>query len=115
MVNATRIKPRSPFGDMLRDALEETGVSIKGLSRLLADEPEHAEAKRRLLQKYVGGEVSPGGEARNAIADALGVPRERFHEDKELEARRRRILTALIPLADELLELATEAREQASK
>lgn len=107
---AVRAKPRSPFGDLLREALEESGVSIRRLSVLLAMDGEQPESKRRLLQRYVSGEVSPGEDARHEIADALGIDRARFAEDKLHEERRARIVNALMPLADELLALATEAR-----
>ena len=115
MATALHQKPRSPFGNLLRDALDETGVSVKELSRRWAKNPSHAEAKRRLLQKYVVGEVTPGDEARLEIATALGVAPARFAEDKEREEQRRQIMNALIPLADQLLEIAVAARERASK
>lgn len=108
-------KPRSPFGNLLRAALDETHVSVKELSRRIAKTPGQAEAKRRLLQKYVTGEVSPGAHARNEIADALQIDRERFAEDKEHDARRRQILNALVPLADVLHELAMQAATKAAK
>ena len=44
---ATYQKPRSPFGNLLREALDETGVSVKELSRRIAGEPHQAEAKRQ--------------------------------------------------------------------
>lgn len=115
MATALRQKPRSPFGNLLREALDETGVSIKELSRRVAKTPRQTEAKRRLIQKYVIGAVSPGLEARDEIADALGIDRARFADDKEREEQREQILNALIPLADTLLELAIHAREIAGK
>lgn len=113
MATAVHQKRRSPFGNLLRDALLETGVSTKELSRRIADSPEHAEAKRRLLQKYVSGEVSPTLASRVEIAAALGIDGQRFAEDREHEERLDQILNALIPLADALLDLATQARAKA--
>ena len=113
MATVLHQKPRSPFGNLLRDALNETGVSIKELSRRIGQDG-HAEAKRRLLQKYISGEVSPGVDARQEIAVALAIDPERFAEDKEREEQRQQILNALIPLADQLLEIATAARKKAS-
>lgn len=111
----TTQKPRSPFGNLLRDALDETGVSVKELSRRIAKEPHQAEAKRRLLQKYVAGDVAPGVEARNEIAAALGVDPQRFAVDKEREEQLRQLLNAFVPLADTLLDLAIEARAKAER
>lgn len=115
MATVVHQKRRSPFGNLLREALEETGVSTKELSRRLADTPGQAEAKRRLLQKYVSGEVSPGAESRAEIAAALAIDGARFAEDKEHEERLDQILNALVPLADALLELATQARQKAGR
>lgn len=121
MATVLKQKTRSPFGNLFRDALDETGTSIRGLSRKLVgltagqeDADGRGEAKRRLLQKYVTGEVSPGPQARAEIAAALGVPPARFAVDQEREEQRRQIMNALIPLADQLLEIATAARERAS-
>lgn len=112
MSTATIQKPRSPFGNLLREALDETGVSVKELSRRIAPEPHQAEAKRRLLQKYVTGEVSPGAGARRDLAAALGIDPERFAVDQEREEQRRQIMNSLIPLADQLLEIAVAARKK---
>jgi transcriptional regulator with XRE-family HTH domain len=113
MATVVHQKRRSPFGNLLREALTETGVSTKELSRRLAPTPGHAEAKRRLLQKYVSGEVSPGPGARASIATALGIDGARFAEDKEHEESLDQILNALVPLADALLDLAVAARRKA--
>lgn len=110
-----RVKTRSAFGDTLRQQLEATGVSIRKLSRLLASSPEHAEPKRRLLQKYVAGEVTPSEQARIEIAAALGVDAAVFAEDSEAAAAERRLYEAMAPLAAELTRLAIEAGRKASR
>lgn len=122
MSTVVKQKPRSPFGNLFREALDETGVSIRGLSRKLTglapgaeDVNGHAEAKRRLLQKYVTGEVSPGDAARAELADALGIDPVRFAVDREREEQRKQIMNALIPLADQLLEIAVAARKKAGQ
>ena len=114
MATVVRQKPRSPFGHLLREALDDTGVSVKELSRRIAKTPGQAEAKRRLLQKYVTGEVSPGPDARDEISVALGIDGARFAEDREREEKFQQIMNSLIPLADTMLELAIHAREQAN-
>lgn len=120
MATVVKQKTRSPFGNLFREALDETGVSIRGLSRKLVglhpgdeDTDGRGEAKRRLLQKYVTGEVSPGDAARAELAEALGIAPARFAVDREHEEQRRQIMNALIPLADQLLEIARTAREKA--
>lgn len=116
-------KPRSPFGEVLHQALaEKDNMSVRQLSRLLAGisgdtEPDRltekrAEDKRRLLQRYITGDRSPSDETRDEIADALNMPRARFAVDREHDLRQRRLMNALAPLADVLLELAAEARDQ---
>lgn len=122
MATVIKQKTRSPFGNLFREALDETGVSIRGLARQLAglaageaDLNGHGEAKRRLLQKYVTGEVSPGDTARIELATALGIDPTRFAVDREREEQRKQIMNALIPLADQLLEIATAARMKAEK
>jgi transcriptional regulator with XRE-family HTH domain len=109
---AIRIKRRSPFGELLREALEETGMSIRGLARALTNgDPTETESCRRKLQRYINGEATPNQRTRDAIADALQLDRPRFAEDREHEERRRRLMAAMQPLADELLLLATQTRE----
>lgn len=107
---AVRVRPRSPFGDLLREALSEQGVTIRELARRLAknDEFEVVDNKRRMLTRYIKGEVTPGPNVREAIADALDVPHDRFAEDRELEEQFRRLAEALMPLADELLRLVRD-------
>lgn len=105
----TRTKPRSPFGDLLREQLEQTGISIRQLSRLLAEGDIHTEAKRRLLTKYIAGEVVPSEHARREIAAALGIDAVVFAESAEQSAIERRLHQALLPLAAELTRLAIEA------
>jgi len=122
MATVAKQKVRSPFGNLFREALDETGTSIRGLARqlvgLLPGEPDidgRAEAKRRLLQKYVTGEVSPGESARLDLAAELGIDPQRFAVDQEREEQRKQIMNALIPLADQLLEIATAARNKAER
>lgn len=122
MATVVKQKTRSPFGNLFREALDQNGVSIRGLARKLAglepgeeDVRGQGEAKRRLLQKYVTGEVSPGQAARAELAAALGIDPARFALDQEREEQRRQIMNALIPLADQLLEIATAARDKAAK
>lgn len=110
---AVSAKPRSPFGDLLRDVLEEKNITIRGLARTLAAtraDDTDLESVRRMLQRYIAGDVNPGERVRNQIADALDEPRARFTEDREQQEQLRRLAVALKPLADELLRIATEAR-----
>lgn len=100
---APATKSRSVFGDILRDALDQQGRTIRDLSRLLADEYTEAESKRRMLQRYIAGEIVPSERVRHEIADALGLPRERFAEDREHERAIREVHSAMLPLAEALL------------
>lgn len=106
---ATVTRRRSGFGDILRRELDGQNVSIRELARRLTlGEPDRLENVRRSLGRYISGEVAPGTDAREAISDALGVEYEMFAEDAIRNARREKVLDALAPLADVLLDLAVE-------
>jgi transcriptional regulator with XRE-family HTH domain len=112
MATKTR-KRRSSFGRILRVELDTQGVSIRELARRLSGDPSDVrkvENARRLLQQYVAGEVSPGEEKRELIAQALSIDPAVFAENAEKQAERDRLMDALEPLADLLLELATQAK-----
>lgn len=102
-------RKRSGFGTILRRQLDANGVSTRELARrLTAAEPDRIENMRRSLIRYIQGEVAPGPGMRDAIADALGIHRTVFAEDSIRTVRRERVLDALQPLADVLLDLAVE-------
>jgi len=113
MSGALRGRIRSPFGDILRRELDAAGLSVRQLSRRLADGDVRAEHQRRMLQRYISGQTSPSQAARDRIADALGIPRDRFVEDAERRAELERVLNALAPLAAVLHELAVSAKQGA--
>jgi transcriptional regulator with XRE-family HTH domain len=116
MPTATKRRARSAFGDVLREELDaKDGMSVRQLSRLLAVGDGQAEHHRRNLQRYISGEVSPSDAARDRIADALEIPRERFREDAERKAELDRVLDALAPLAAVLHDLAVRAKERAAE
>lgn len=102
-------RDRSGFGTLLRRQLDAQDVSTRELARrLTASEPERIENTRRSLIRYIQGEVAPGPEMRDAIAAALSVDSSVFAEDLIRSVRRERVLDALQPLADVLLDLAVE-------
>lgn len=103
-------KKHSSFSRILRSALDEQHVSTRELARRIASAPEKVESSRRLLHQYLSGEVSPRAEMRDRIAEALSIDPEVFTEDAEREAERERLLDALEPLADILLDVAIKAR-----
>lgn len=109
-MTAAARKKRGSFGRILRSELEEQGVSIRELARRVAENEGHVESVRRLLHQYLSGEVSPRIEMRDRIADALMIEPSVFAEDAERQAERERLMDALEPLADILLEVATKAR-----
>lgn len=111
---ATVSRKRSGFGDILRAELDRQDVSTRELARrLTVDHPEKIENMRRTLIRYIRGENAPGKPARQAIADALSVDAEVFAQEAVNQVRRDKVLNALAPLADVLLELAVEvARER---
>lgn len=111
MATVTR-KRRSLFGEILRAELDDQGISIRELARRLTPEGGSLENTRRSLMRYVQGEVVPGVEMREAIASALSIDPAVFADDAERTARRERLLTALEPLADVLLDLAIEIRDR---
>lgn len=104
-------KRKGSFGRILRAELDEQNVSIRELARRVADNAEKIESNRRLLHQYLSGEVSPRPEMRERIAEALEIDPAVFAEDAERQAERERLMDALEPLADILLDLAKGARE----
>lgn len=115
MAKTSTRKRRTLFGEILRAELDGQGVSIRELARRLAGDEGNLESVRRSLMRYVQGEVTPGVEQRQAIAEALAIDMAVFAEDTERAARRERILSALEPLADVLLELAIEQKERSNE
>lgn len=106
-------RPRSLFGEILRRELESQGVSNRELARrLTADDPAKLENCRRSLIRYIRGEVMPSETMRDAIAEALDVDPSVFADDADRAARRDRVMDALAPLADVLLDIAVEIRER---
>lgn len=71
------------FGQKLRHALDDQGMSVRRLARQMS--PEHPEVMRRNLARWIGGYNSPSRLHRVAVADALGLPREDFTDDDEEE------------------------------
>lgn len=114
---ATPTKPRSTFGEILKTELDEQGVTIRELARRMtaSDDFTEIESKRRMLQRYLRGDVQPNERVRNEIADALAVPRQRFDEDRERERWKQQIMASLDILGDvfvDLLERAVEAKQK---
>ena len=63
----------------------EREVSSRELGRRLSRATLTSQAARRLVMKYLRGEVFPSPDRRNEIADALGVERDRFTVDEDDE------------------------------
>lgn len=111
---AVTTRTRSGFGEILRRELEANGVSTRELARrLTSEEPERLDNMRRTLIRYIQGSLSPRSQARDAIAAALKVDSAVFAESAIHTERRNRVLDALKPLADVLLELAIEVAAEA--
>lgn len=107
---ATVMKRRSDFGQILRAELDAQDISVRELARRLvaSGHDVKVESCRRALMRYISGDSSPGADARVSIAAALGIPVDAFTEDRERQIRHERVMDALAPLADVLLELAVE-------
>lgn len=56
---------------------------MRALARRI--QPDQPEVARRNLARWIGGYNKPTAANRNAVADALGVPRERFAADEDEE------------------------------
>lgn len=105
-------RPRSLFGELLRRELETQGVSQRELARRLTTaDPARLENTRRSLIRYIAGEVVPSETMREAIAQALDIDPTVFADDADRAARRERVMDALAPLADVLLDIAIEIRD----
>lgn len=73
---AAPAKPRSLFGDQLRQQLDthQTIRSVRRLSQVMADGQQHkAESYRRLLGKWIAGDSRPTIGSRYLVAQALEV------------------------------------------
>lgn len=70
------------------------------------------ESKRRMLQRYIRGDVQPNERVRHEIADAIPVDREVLAEDKDFERSLRRLHAFMLPLAEALLEIACDVRDR---
>lgn len=113
---AVQTKIRSAFGDILREQLGDT-TSIKELARRLAGEGatrEQVEGRRRLIQKYIAGTVTPPKKSRDEIARVLEIDPALFAEDAERAREMQEIADAMVPLVDVLHRLAVQARMKAS-
>lgn len=111
MATATK-RPRTLFGEILRRELESQEVSTRELARrLTAGDPDRIENARRTLIRYIRGQVTPGEQAREAIAEALSIDASVFAEGTERREQHDRVRDALDYLADVLLDIAVQARE----
>lgn len=101
---ATVRRPRSLFGEILRRELQDQGVSNRELARrLTVDEPEKLENVRRSLIRYIRGEVIPGEDARESIAQALSIDPSVFTDDAPRDRSREILEEAALNLVDALM------------
>lgn len=112
-----KTKPRSPFGELLREILDEKNITIRELCRRMTPTGDftEAESRRRMIQRYLRGDIVPSERVRNEIADVLDEPRDRLAEDRERERELRVVHDSLLPLADALLGVARDMRERAAQ
>lgn len=109
------LKLRSGFGEILHHILEADGITLRELARRVAGEgasPNQVESKRRLIHRYVSGEVAPSRKARAEVAVALERDLSIFDEDAERAAEIRQIHGAMLGLAETLRDLAVKARDR---
>jgi hypothetical protein len=113
ITTSARPRVRSTFGDLLEEALEFRGLSIRAFSRLWAE--SHGgkpESRRRLLHKYIDEGVMPGPESRIEIAHLLALPTNHFDGDAQERRAKQEVADALAPLVDVLYRLAVEAAQK---
>lgn len=110
------VKFRSGFGEILRGHLSEQDVTLRELARRLVDSDSEPriESKRRLLRRYISGEVTPSRKARVEIARALRIDSSVFDEDAERQAEVAQIHSAMLSLAEALHDLAVASRDKSS-
>lgn len=100
------------FGETLREELSAQGVGVWELARRLSGPGatrEQVAGKRRQITRYLNSPTSPGLRRREEIAEALSIDPSVFDEDERHAQQLARIAGALAPLADVLLEIASEA------
>jgi transcriptional regulator with XRE-family HTH domain len=67
------------FAELLREEIDRTGITVKRLARLVAEDTGiQAESARPLIYKYLRGEHEPDPPMRRALARALGRPPDFF-------------------------------------
>lgn len=78
MATASQVR-RLRFAFELRQALDDSGQSVRGLSRRL--NPESPETARSNLSRWLRGAHVPSRASRRAVAAALGLPADHFGDD----------------------------------
>lgn len=82
MGSASQVR-RLRFAVKLREALDQQGQSVRGLSKRL--NPENPETARSSLQKWLRGRHVPSRASRRSVAVALGLPPDHFGDEDEEE------------------------------
>lgn len=116
--------PAEVMGLRIRKAREERDVSVRELARRLvkilgaSGERGQFELMRRYVARWESGSNMPSEHYRDAICDALGVPRSTLRDDEDEESSTVRVVFDLPKdLFGELIEKVVEEklrdREQA--
>jgi hypothetical protein len=109
---AAPAKPRSRFGEQLREQLDRHPriKSVRQLAREMA--PDRPEPMRRMLQKWIAG-VKPTVARRYHVATALGIDASAFSdgaEDDEEEAELNDLIRALMHQVGVVVDRKLEER-----
>lgn len=101
--------------DLLAEAIEKSGKSVRGLAReLAAQDGTLRESKRRLLLKYLDGTSAPEPPMAERLAELLGKPRDYFVTTTPVRAQRRGIAAAWDQI-DEIWALIEELQQRLPK
>lgn len=103
-----------PIPALLREALAERGWSVRGFARRLVGPDatdKKLESRRRLLHRYLSGEVTPEPDTARELATVLGTDPELFVIAAELQPSVPELLTEIV---ESIEALAEELRGQAA-
>jgi hypothetical protein len=73
------VTPTVTVGEKIRQERLRVGLSMRALGRLI--DQDHPEQGRRNLYRWEDGTHTPSEKWRDAIADALEIPRETFSDN----------------------------------
>jgi transcriptional regulator with XRE-family HTH domain len=102
----------SAFALRVRQEMKAQGLSVRGLARKI--DPENLDRVRRNLHRWLDEGILPSRSSREEVALALGISVDVLEAGHDVDGERDRIVASLLPFAQLMADLATEARKAAA-